>query len=397
MRIARVIARLNVGGPAIQAVLLTHALQYQGHATVLACGNLPIGEGSAEYLAAEAGVPIYRIDGLSRSISLFDDLRAFLQILRLIHRERPDIIHTHTAKAGTLGRLAAWLSRVPAIHTFHGHVFHGYFSSWKTRAVIAMERFLAKHTAAIVAISESQKRDLSTVYQIAPANKIHVVRLGFNLSPFAAVFQRRLRQVSPGAVRCGWVGRLTAIKDPCLFTAIAREWQRGQLAPASFTVFGDGELRPEVAAAAAELGNEFQFAGWQRDTAAIYECLDLLVLTSRNEGTPVAVIEAMASGCAVIAADVGGVADLMGEPKEHRGQLTICAHGLLVRNRDPQSFAAALAVLANDEPLRTNICEAAHQHVMSHYGQERLVAEIIALYESVLQRRATLAAAGARA
>ena len=164
LTIARVIARLNVGGPAIQAILMTDAFRQKGYRTLLLTGEVPEGEGSMEYLARERNIAPIKIGTLSRRISWHKDLATLWQLIRILRRERPLVLHTHTAKAGTLGRLAALATGVPVrVHTFHGHVFRGYFSPLVTRAFLAVERFLARHTDRIIAISDSQKHELAEV------------------------------------------------------------------------------------------------------------------------------------------------------------------------------------------------------------------------------------------
>src|ERR1700723_1850858 len=191
LTIVRVIARLNIGGPAIQAILMTEAFRKKGYRSILLSGEVPATEGSMEYMALDRDVTPIKIGTMSRSISWHKDLTTLWQLIRILRREKPDVIHTHTAKAGTLGRLVAIATGVPVrLQTFHGHVFRGYFSPFVTRIFLCIERFLARHTDRIIAVSDLQKRELAQVYRIAPADKILALPLGFDLASFLAVNER---------------------------------------------------------------------------------------------------------------------------------------------------------------------------------------------------------------
>ena len=290
---------------------------------------------------------------MSRKISWSKDLVTLQQLIKTFRREKPLVVHTHTAKAGTLGRLAAILTRVPIkVHTFHGHVFHGYFCPLVTRFFLAIERFLARYTDRIVAISESQRHELTDVYAIAPAEKIAVIPLGFDLRPFLAVDGaigdfRKFLGYEEDALLVGWVGRITAIKDPDLFLDSAASVIRDQ--PGfRFVLIGDGELREHCRnrIETAGLQRVISLAGWQQHLARVYSDLDLVVLTSINEGTPVSLLEAMASARAFVATDVGGVRDLMVAPGTKQDGFEIFKNGILVP-RNSEVLAAAIGYLAN--------------------------------------------------
>ncbi len=383
MQIIRIIARLNIGGPALHTVMLTRALADLGYCTTLIVGEVPAGEGSAEYLARQSGVEICKVPALSRSVSLFNDFRAFIYILQTLRRKRPDLVHTHTAKAGALGRLAAWLVGIPVVHTFHGHVFHGYFSPFKTRWIMRLERFLARRSACIIAISQSQKKELAEIYRIAPAHKIRIVPLGFDLRPFVPIYENRNDAFLLN--RIGWVGRMTAVKEPRMFPAIAAEIVR-QGPGFQFSMVGGGELRNQVSADITQLGikNECQLWGWRHDMPDVYRQLDLLCLTSRNEGTPVAMIEAMASGCLVVASAVGGVSDLLGAVESREEGFSFCRHGVLVLDRRPVIFARAVNALLRDLGRGQAMRRAAYVYAMSHFSQESLIKNIHDLYSEIV-------------
>ncbi|HTW45538.1 MAG TPA: glycosyltransferase [Acidobacteriaceae bacterium] len=389
MKIARAIARLNIGGPAIQAVLLTRELADAGHTTSLLVGNVPESEGSMEYLADEMRVNVVRIPWLSREVSPFNDIRAFWLIYRWLKHERPDILHTHTAKAGAVGRLAAFASGTPCVHTYHGNIFEGYFSRRKSAVYLLIERLLARGTARIIAISAKQRQDLSGRFKIAELERISTVRLGFDLSQFLELGRARVLEKSvDNRLVVTWAGRLTGVKEPLMYPKIAALCA-GTNPAATFLMVGDGELRPEVEAETCRLSLEerLQLIGWQRDMRSIYRQTDVLILTSKNEGTPVAAIEAMAAGCAVILPDVGGVADLMsGQPDEHPGY-QVFDNGVLVTRRTPEVFADALRWLSNEPQRRARMGQAASYFAEQNFSKERLVEEIEKVYVSVLDHR----------
>jgi glycosyltransferase involved in cell wall biosynthesis len=386
VRVVRVIARLNIGGPATHTILLSASLDPKRYRTTLVVGAPGSGEGDMAYLAVARGVQSVVVPELGRAIRPTDDLIALWRLYRLMRRERPHIVHTHTAKAGTLGRLAALAARVPVrVHTFHGHVFSGYFGPAKTRMFLAIERALARATHRIVAVSESQRRELSEPYRVAPASKIEVVSLGLDLSPFAAVPNtppvggvRAEIGAGPDELVVGIVGRLTAIKNHRLFLDAAR--RALELAPGNvqlrFLVVGGGELENDLRQRASELGlgDRVLFAGWRRDLSEIYAACDIVALTSDNEGTPVAVIEALASGRPVAATDVGGVADVLEGGR----------YGLLVPKGDAERFAEAIVRLASDTALRARLAAGARESALERFSIEKLLHSVDALYSELL-------------
>jgi glycosyltransferase involved in cell wall biosynthesis len=392
--IARVIARLNIGGPAIQAILMTDAFRKKGYRTILLTGKVAPSEGGMEDLALAKGCAPITLGAMSRRISWHKDLATLWQLMLIFHRERPVVVHTHTAKAGTLGRLAAIVNRVPVrVHTFHGHVFRGYFSPLVTRIFLTIERFLARHTDRIIAVSESQKRELADVYRIAPAEKISVVPLGFDLEPFLRVNGRV--ETLRNSLGCGtqtfligWVGRLTAIKDPGLFIGCAQ-----QLLPRSqdlrFVLIGDGELRKhcEQQIEAAGLGVAVRLLGWQRCMERIYGDLDLLVLTSINEGTPVSLLEAMASGKAFVSTDAGGVRDLMVGPGRRQDGFEVFKNGILAP-REVAVVARAVAYLMENPQLRFCMGQEGRRFVESRFSAQRLADDLESIYLSLARSKA---------
>lgn len=395
--IARVIARLNVGGPAIQAILMTDAFQRKGYRALLFTGQIPPSEGSMEYLARERGVDPIKISSMSRTISFLGDLRSLWRLIRIFRNERPLVVHTHTAKAGTLGRLAAWATGVPVrVHTFHGHVFDGYFSPGLTRIFLAVERFLGRRTDCIIAVSESQRKELSETYRIAPPDKVTTISLGFDLERFLAVngHEGSLR-ASVGcdsqAALVGWVGRMTAIKAPDLFLESAARIHRVS-ASTRFVMVGDGDLRQDCEARIRQAGlqDKVVLTGWKRDLSPVYADLDLLLLTSINEGTPLALLEAMASGRPFIATDVGGVRDLMsGRAQKEEGRERF-DNGILVP-RDASRIAEATQYLLQRPELRKEMGRAGREFVRTRYSHNRLAAELEQLYLQLARKKEVFA------
>ncbi len=384
MRILRVITRLNIGGPSIQAIALTTRLAERGHVTTLIHGRLDRGEGDMTYLAPQDASLTF-VESLCRPISPLDDVRAFFTLRRLIRDFKPDIVHTHMAKAGLLGRFAAILAnvgrgkhRARIVHTYHGHVLDGYFSPMKTALFINLERLLAKGTDAIVAISPAIRAELSGNYRIGNARQYQVVPLGFDLSQFAAVDDqaraaaRRELNIPPEARVVTTVGRLTAIKQHGLFLDIFKRVAANDV-NASALIVGDGELRAEVESTVQALGlvDRVRFLGWRRDLATIYAATDVFLLTSRNEGTPVALIEAMASGVPGVSTDVGGVKDVINSAEV----------GLRAPFGDADTLAKHVAGLLADAPRRTAMGQLARERVLGHYSIERLVNDVAALYD----------------
>lgn len=378
-KVMRIIARLNVGGPAIHTVLLTDRLDTGRYRTRLVTGVVPPTEGNMQYLADERGIEPVIIPEMSREISWRDDLVALYKLIGLMLRERPDIVHTHTAKAGFLGRIAALLAlpgrRKKLYHTFHGHVFHSYFSPRKTRAFIRIERFLARFSHRIIAVSERTRQELIE-FGIASPDKIVVVPLGFDLEPFVncARLRGELRTelgVSPQTVLVGIVARLVPVKNIPLFlqaaSCIAERHEN-----ICFVIVGDGECRNDLEAQVQtlELEKHVRFLGYRRDLDRIYADLDIVTLTSHNEGLPVSIIEAMASGCVTIATSVGGVPDLIEDS----------VTGYLVTPDDPSALVTVLEKALAKPENWTKIGDAARDSACRRFHVERLVADIERLY-----------------
>ncbi len=394
-RVLRVIARLNIGGPAIQAISLTRLLEPRGYATTLVRGTEHPGEGSMDDLAEQLGVEPVRVPSLQRNPGLHD-LRALIALFFVIARERPEIVHTHAAKAGTLGRLAALAapgrSRRVLVHTFHGHSLSGYFSSRTTRAFLAIERFLARRTTRLIAVSEEVRDELVDM-EVAPAESFEVVRLGFDLSPFAVEESERAHRRAKLRAELGLtsdvplvtlIARLVPIKRVDRFLRVARRLaERGDT---RFLVVGDGELRDVLRTStdAQALGERLTWTGFRRDIADICFASDIVALTSDNEGTPVSLIEALAAGTPVVCTNVGGVATVLGDGRA----------GLLVRREEDQELVDAISRLLDDEELAARLVAHGRRHVHNLFTQARLVDDLDDLYRRLLLAR-DLPAAGA--
>ncbi len=382
--VMRVIARLNIGGPAIHVSILTAGLNDETFRSMLVTGITSESEGDMAYMAREMDVEPILIPSMGREISPLGDLRALIALLRLIAKERPHVVHTHTAKAGFIGRLAAFLSDVPVIvHTFHGHVFRGYFGALKTQVFIWMERLAARLSDAVLTISPRLREELIS-FGIAAPERIHVIPLGLELQDLAGLDDRRgvLRGelgYSTDVPLIGIIGRLVPIKNHELFLTAAQ--RIAQCMPgARFIIAGDGECRAilEGLVAQMELTDAVHFLGWRRDLPIIYADLDVLVITSRNEGTPVSIIEAMATGVPVVATAVGGIPDILCE-----GEL-----GMLVPLDDLDALVESIVETLNTRPEKRLL--KAQRWATEHYGSQRLVADVRALYLHLLQEKGFL-------
>jgi glycosyltransferase involved in cell wall biosynthesis len=399
IKVVRVIARLNTGGPAIHAILLTRALNGARFTSRLVTGVVGPNEGDMGYYAEQRGVRPVVIPELGRTVSPGDDLRALVKLFALLRREQPDIVHTHTAKAGLLGRIAgvaynvlatlAGARRTRLVHTFHGHVFDGYYPPIISRGMVLAERVLAAVTDRVIAISDKIRDDLVTRYRVCAPGAVSVVSLGLEFGwtdelDDAAGWLRAAHALPAEAVLVGIVGRLTDVKNHgLLLDAFAR--LRGR--DVRLIVFGDGETRTalEDTVRRRQLDDRVVFVGWERRPARIYADLDIVCLTSKNEGTPVALIEAMAAGRPFVSTRVGGVPDLVvGRPIEHADGFAVYGNGLLVPPGDADTLARALDHLASRPEVRRAMGAVGRVAVLKRFSEERLVQEIEAEYLDLL-------------
>jgi glycosyltransferase involved in cell wall biosynthesis len=381
-----VIARMNLGGPAHQASYLSgrrfHPDRYE---TLLVHGRLAPGEESMADLAEREGAETVYLPSLRQPVDPLHDVRALAQIARIARRFRPHIVHTHTAKAGFLGRQAAILAlrdRPVLVHTYHGHVLEGYFGQAKTRLYRGLERSLGKRTDRLIGVSRQTVGDLVR-FGLATPEKFSVIPLGLDLGPFAALKPgggglRRELGVPDEAMLLAFVGRIVPIKRvDLLLRAFARAVSGG--ANAHLALVGDGETRGEFQRLASSLGmaSRVRFLGYRRDLLPIAAAANAAILSSDNEGTPVWLIESGAAGLPAIATDVGGTANVV-----------TAESGILVPPGDEEAMAAAIARLADDPAGRRAMGERARAHVLARYSVDRLIADIDRLYTELLAMRA---------
>lgn len=384
LKVVRIIARMNIGGPALHVTYLTEGLGPRGFETVLVSGKENPGEGSLVNWARSRGVEPVLVPEIVGEASLKSrDVKALIKVYRLLRRERPHIVHTHTAKAGFVGRIAARLAGVPiVVHTYHGHVLHSYYSFLKTWLLRRMEQALASLSDRLIAVSEQVRQDLIE-YGVAPESKITVIPLGLELEQFLQLEGvrgelRRELGIAQDAPLVGIIGRLAPIKNHRLFLEMAALLAE-EFPTARFAVVGDGLLRPELERYATELGlnGRVLFLGWRRDLPRIYADLDVLVISSKNEGTPVSAIEAMASGVPVVATRVGGIPDLIEDQKT----------GILVEPEDPSALADAVISLLRNPPMARRMGQAAQAHVLEKYTVERLLDDTEKLYRELVSQK----------
>jgi len=411
-KVIRIIARLNVGGPAKHVAWLTEGLREAGYNTLLIAGKVPEGEEDMSYFAADMGVfPIF-IPEMSREISWKDAVTAW-KLFRLFLGERPDIVHTHTAKAGTVGRTAGFLYRwlTPGtligkprqckfVHTYHGHVFHSYYGRRRTQMFLTIERWLAKLvTDRLIVVSKQQRSEIGEKFRVGRPEQFKVVPLGLDLGLFAEHASRRAKFrhelcVPDDALLIGIVGRLTEIKNHQMFLNVVARLKA--IDPACrrqgavrFIVIGDGALRESLEVQQHSLGLEKDviFVGSRKDPEYFYPALDIVALTSRNEGTPLTLIEAMANARPVVATSVGGVVDLLGDVVED-GPYRVCRRGIAVPADDEEAFVAALSRIIRDRSLRQELGERGLEFVEVNYSKERLFEDIKDLYGELLHKEA---------
>jgi glycosyltransferase involved in cell wall biosynthesis len=379
IRILRVIARMNLGGPAHHVALLSEGLDSKRYETLLVCGE--VGRGEEEHTGHD--VPVQRISTLGPDIRPLQDIRALYRLIRLIRSFQPAIVETHTAKAGMLGRTAARFARrrrrPVVIHTYHGHVLQGYFGPLRTRFFTMLERALARISDLLICVS-SATRDELVELGVAPRSKFAVVPLGLDLEPFLSLrltpdlpFREEIRARAEDVVFT-YTGRLVPIKRPDLMLrAIALAREEGN--PVRLAVVGDGLLRPQLEDLARELGCEdaVTFLGYRRDLVHIAAGSDAALLTSDNEGTPVALIEAGAAGRPAVSTRVGGVSDIV-----------VDGTGLLAPPGDARAVAGQIGSLCADAALRRRMGARAREHVSSRFTKARLLSDIDELYTQLL-------------
>ena len=374
IRVLRVIARMNVGGPAWQVSVLTRGLENDEFTSQLVCGE--ISEGEADFLALrDPELQVTRIRTLGRSLNAFDDVRAFWQLARIMRKTKPHIVHTHTAKAGVLGRVAAILTGVPVrVHTFHGHVLHGYFSPMVTRVFIVIERVLGRFTHGIVSVGSQVRDDLLAV-GIGTLEKFTVIAPGVARSePVSRDVARESLGVLPNAHVALFIGRLTQIKRPDrLLEAFSIVLEK--VPSAVLLMAGEGELFESTKQAGAHFGDSVRFLGWRSDLAVLFAAADVAVLSSDNEGMPVTLIEASMAGVPCVTTDVGSAREVVLDNET----------GFVVPT-DSVAIARALVELFANEQLRKEMGAAATRHTMANFSSHRLVQDHEKLYNRLIKQ-----------
>lgn len=380
IKILNIITRLNIGGASIHVLQLSQLFHNENYSSTVLYGNVEANEQDMLYLAKEYDFPLLNLPAMGRSLNPLLDLKLIWQIYRVIKTQKPDIVHTHTAKAGFAGRIAARLAGVPVIlHTFHGNNFQGYFGKLMSTVSIVTERLLARISTRIIAISDLQRKDLLR-YRIAKPGKIAVIRLGFDLAKIQA------GPGDKGQFKASWnirpeqplllfVGRLTAIKNPFQLLRIAAKVLAAR-PDAVFAYVGDGELAADLKAEVARLGFQDRviFTGFQQNLKPAYADADILLLTSLNEGTPVAIVEAMANRVLVIASKVGGIPDLISPGK----------NGLLCAASDISSFASSILSYLAEPAKYAAMKDSALADIKRDFSLERLESEFEALIRNLL-------------
>ena len=394
-RVLQIINRLNLGGPTFIAGYLTAYLG-EGYETMLLAGQKDDSEESSEFIVRNMGITPRYINNMRREINWKDDRIAYKEIDAIIKEFKPDIVHTHAAKAGTLGRLAAINNNVPVIlHTFHGHVFEGYFGKLKTAVFLNIERYLAWKSSGIIAISNVQKNELSHKFKVAPDKKSFVIPLGIDLDKFQTnqgekrTAFRAKYHMTDDTIAVGIIGRIVPIKNHQLFLDCWKEVLSKTTKKVHAFIIGDGEDRDVIFdyCKKSELGyntgpeyneqNTITFTSWIIDIEIAVAGLDIIALTSNNEGTPVSLIEAQAAGKAVVSTNVGGISDIVIEGKT----------ALLSPKENREKFAKNLLELIENESLRSNMAGKSPGYAQDTFGYMKMVEKHRDLYSKLLSQK----------
>lgn len=386
IKVLRIIHRFSISGPPFHVALLTKYLG-KNFDTKLIGGVPDEGEADSFYVLEKYEVQATIIPELRRSVNFFSDIKAYFKIKKIIKEYKPDIVHTHASKAGALGRFAAYNSGAKIIvHTYHGHVFHSYFGKFKTSIYKFVERYLAKKTTGIVAISESQKRELSDVFHICPKDKIEVIPLGLELDTFASITSEK-RQAA--RERFGLheedfaiaiVGRLAPIKDHLFFLNVVEQLLIKSKHSLKIFIVGDGTEKEVIQRRANEINakfpNSIHLTSWIREMAQVYHALDLVCLTSKNEGTPVTLIEAQAAALPVVSTDVGGVRDVVLDQ----------VSGFVLPKDDLNGYVEKTLELINDPEKRMQFGAAGQKNMLEKYHYQRLIQDMEKYYARLLSK-----------
>ena len=386
IKVLRIINRFNIGGPTYNATFLTRFLSDEFETLLI--GGLPEkGESDSLHILEEYGVEPILLPEMKRKPNFLSDRKALKKIKEIIAEYKPDIVHTHASKAGALGRKAALDMKVPVIvHTFHGHVFHSYFGKVKTELYKFIERKLAQKSTGIIAISDLQKNELVNTYKIASENKVNVIPLGFDLQKFNQNLSEKRKnvrekfEIGEDQVAVAIIGRLAPIKNHSLFLETVALLQKETEKKLVFFIVGDGELRDEIAQKVAELskkGVDIRMTSWIKDINEFNAGMDIICLTSNNEGTPVSMIEAQASQVPIVSTNVGGVQNVMIDNET----------GFIVPKNNARIFADKLLVLIENEALRNEMGQKGWSFVKERFHFERLVKDMEHYYKELLTKK----------
>lgn len=392
-KVLTIINRFNIGGQVPNPILITRYLP-ENYKTMIIGGEIEEGEDSSLYWAEELGLKPQIIKEMRRSISLSEDRKAFKKVVSIIKEFKPDIVHTHSAKAGAIGRLAAFKCNVPVvIHTYHGHVFHSYFGKIKTLIYLTIDRYLAKKSSAIIAITKEQNRELVEDYNLTKKEKVKTIMYGFDLIKFKTDYTekrdlfRTKYNLNTDTIAIGIIGRLTDIKNHESFLNIVKSTLNFTQKNVCFFIIGDGELKTFLFDQCEKLnipfskdnedlssGSKLIFTSWIKDIDYALSGLDIVVLTSKNEGSPVTLIEAQANAKPVLSYNVGGVKDTLIDNET----------GFLIPKNDESSFVKQLLILIEDKNLRLKMGDNAQRFAFKNFSYQVMIDNIEHLYSNLL-------------
>ena len=386
IKILRIINRFNIGGPTYNATFLTKFMSDEFETLLI--GGLPEeNEANSLHVLQEYNVEPLLVPEMKREPNLKSDRLALKKIKTIIQEFKPDIVHTHASKAGAIGRKAAFSCNVPVVvHTFHGHVFHSYFGKVKTTLFKNIERHLAKKSSGIIAISNLQKKELCEEHKITSSEKMEVIPLGFDLKKFQDNYTDKRKatrlkyEIADDCIALCIIGRLAPVKDHFFFLDVVEELSKKTERKFKVFIVGDGELKLEIENKVNQLqkqGIDIVMTSWIFDIALFNAGMDIMCLTSKNEGTPVSLIEAQASNLPVISTDVGGVSDIVSENET----------GFIISRKDKRNFIEKLKILVEQDEIRHKMKSKGWEHVHLRFSYKRLATDMESYYKRLLTQR----------
>ncbi|RFC55525.1 glycosyltransferase [Brumimicrobium aurantiacum] len=386
IKVVRIINRFNIGGPTFNATFLTKFLGDEFETTLI--GGVPDeGEKDSHHILKQYGIEPIIIPEIQRNLDPKKDFAAYKKIKEILKEIQPDIVHTHASKAGFVGRAAAISLNIPVVlHTFHGHVFHSYFGKAKTQLFKSIERYLARKSSGIIAISNLQKQELGEIHKIAPLDRIKVIPLGFDLAKFYENKQKNRKiiraqyNIADDEVAIAIVGRLAPVKDHAYFLEVIENLLQQTKTKVKVFIVGDGSEKAIIQERVDEINANYPetitMTSWILDIAQFNQGMDIMCLTSKNEGTPVSVIEAQASGLSVVSTDVGGVRDILAD-----GQA-----GFVINRKNIKEYTDKLRLLVEDSSLREKFSIFGQNNVKYKFSYHRLVDDMRKHYKSLLNK-----------